>query len=256
MLSVKKKILFLNLEISNALIKEKQKNYMKKLIIALSALVVTSTGTTQAQSVILDPNPWSVGVGINFLENSGHREHQYFSMPDWNAVPYPSVITLSRNLGQGFSVEAAFSYNQELAGQVTDEYRNPTTEDYSMFDVIAKYNLHCFFKNYRFPVQPYILGGVGFNYVFPFLPHSEGGYRAQDGFIFKNFGGFGSVDAGIGFDIVLRNIFPNSTSGFCRRISFSFQTMGKWTDDANDFIENTFVIKYRIPQKVDKPQLL
>ena len=233
---------------------------MKKLIIAATALLVTTVANNvSAQNAILDQNPWSVGAGWDFIANNGYRDHQFLKIPTWSDVAYPCTIDVSRTLGWGFSIEASFSYAKEMAGQVVDKEINPVNETYYMYDLLFKYNLHAFFNNSKFVLQPYVLFGPGLNYVTPYLasegdPNDKGSIYPP--FIFRNLHCFASVDMGIGVDISLHNMFPTSKSGFCKRISIELQAMGRWTDDANDFIQYQATIQYRLPTRVDRPQLL
>lgn len=232
---------------------------MKKLILIAAVLLTGFVNNTQAQNAILDQNPWSIGAGWDFIANNGYRDHEFLKIPTWSDVGYPSTISISRTLGWGFTLEGSFAYAKELAGQVVDKGINPTTESYYMYDLIFKYNLHCFYNNSKFVIQPYVLWGPGLNYAFPFMasegnPHDAGSIYPP--FIFRNLHCFASVDMGLGFDISLRNMFPESKSGFCKRVSIELQAMGRWTDDDNDYIQYQAILVYRLPTKTDRPQLL
>jgi hypothetical protein len=232
---------------------------MKKLIIVTAVLLATTISNTQAQNAILDQNPWTVGLGWNFIANNGYRDHEFLKTSTWSGVPYPATITIGRTIGEGFSLYAAFAYAKESAGTIVDRNILPQTEDYSTFDLTLKYNLHCFFDNSKFVLQPYILWGGGLNYVFPFKPN-EGNPRDNGSiyppFLFRNIHMFASLNVGIGVDVSLHNIFPTSTSGFCKRISIGLQAMGRWTDNSNDFFQYDASILYKLPHKTNRPQLL
>lgn len=232
---------------------------MKKIFIATAVLLSGFAFHTQAQNAILDPNPWSIGVGWDFIANNGYRDHEFLKTSTWSDVPYPATINISRTLGWGFSAEASFAYSYEKAGQVVDRGINPSNESYYMYDILIKYNLRCFYNSSKFVIQPYILWGPGLNYVFPYMPqegnpHDLGSIYPP--FIFRNLHCFASVDMGLGFDISLHNMFPESTSGFCKRVSIELQAMGRWTDNASDYIQYQAILVYKLPHKTDRPQLL
>jgi len=232
---------------------------MKKLILAAAVLLTGFVNNAQAQNAILDQNPWSVGVGWDFTANNGYRDHRFLNISSWNTASYPCTINISRTLGWGFSLEASFAYANQKAGQVVDKGISTVAESYYMYDLIIKYNLRCFYNSSKYVIQPYVLWGPGLNYVFPFMPqegnpHDVGSIYPP--FIFRNLHMFASVDMGIGFDISLHNMFPESNSGFCRRVSIELQAMGRWTDNASDYIQYQAILVYKIPHRADRPQLL
>jgi hypothetical protein len=220
---------------------------MRNLTIATVALFIVMGGIAKAQTAATQngiPNggPWTIGIGMNVVVDDGYRIHKIFNVHgNWNAVPFPSRFSVGRALGSGLTLEAAYTYNQILAGKTVDQGLNPKTFDYNAFDGIMKYNLHCFFDNTKFPIKPYVLLGYGYTYVFPFTNNESDG-----SFIFRHLSGFATADVGFGFDVCFNNIAPKCN--FLQNFAIGFQTMGKFTDNSGDLIQHSITIFYTFSQ--------
>jgi len=154
--------------------------HLSKILIAL--LLLIGLGNVQAQD---ENNPWQVTIGINAVDTfptgetgQGELFDEFFNARDhYNVSSFISVLSVSRYVGDGFSVGIRGSFNQlERLGDID-------VDDFSHFaiDGAIKYNLNEFLKFGRF--DPFLElgggytwiddlgagtlnGGIGFNYWF------------------------------------------------------------------------------------------
>lgn len=125
------------------------KHLNKLFVAALMALSLNA----QAQD---EDNPWAIGFGVNAVTTrfgaSSHFDQKfdkYFKVSEWNVLPSVSYITVSRNIGNNFSVGLTGSVNKidELymddptvgQGVITRQY----VDDYTYYaaDAIVKYSI-------------------------------------------------------------------------------------------------------------------
>lgn len=114
----------------------------------------------------------------------------------WNAVPYPSRISVGRFTENGLGFEAIGTYNRYREGKLVDGAINPALREYFAIDGKISYDLNKLVGDTGW-FDPYIHTGAGFSSI-----GSEG--RA-------------TANAGFGF-----NTWFNDKWGL------NFNTMGKW----------------------------
>ena len=136
--------------------------HLSKLLVA--ALLFVGLGNMQAQD---QNNPWLVSFGMNAIDvyptnqpGLGKWFDEYFNANDhWNIIPTISQISVSRYVGDGFSVGVRGSLNQ------IDKFGDTEVDDLSHYaiDGTIKYNLNEFLKLGKF--DPYIEVGGGYTWV-------------------------------------------------------------------------------------------
>ena len=147
--------------------------HLSKFLVAL--LLFTGLSNIQAQD---QNNPWLLGFGINgvdvyptnagtsygntylgYTTYSGNWFDEYFNFSDhWNILPSVSVISISRYVGDGFSVGVRGSLNK------IEKFGDFRIEDQPYYSVegVIKYSLGEAFKTGRF--EPFIEAGGGYTW--------------------------------------------------------------------------------------------
>ncbi|NAS31158.1 OmpA family protein [Flavobacteriaceae bacterium R38] len=136
--------------------------HLSKILIAL--LLFVGLGNMQAQD---ENNPWVITIGANAVDTFPTNEpgqgawfSQFFNANDhWNIIPSISVISVSRYVGDGFSIGARGSFNE------IDQLGDIPVDDltYYSLDATIKYNLNQFLKLGRF--DPFIETGGGYTWI-------------------------------------------------------------------------------------------
>ncbi|MCL6275525.1 OmpA family protein [Muricauda sp. 2012CJ35-5] len=160
---------------------------------------------------------WIVTLGTNFVDDSGDEFGNLFDIQDgWNAVPYPSRLSIGHYFESGLGLEAIASYNRYKEGNIIDNV--PITEDvsYMGLDFRVSYDLNM------------ILGETGF-----FDPYVGIGVGYTD----ANNQGRGTYNAVVGF-----------RTWFSDRWGLDFNSTGKWTmntDNSSNHIQHGLGLAYR-----------
>ena len=185
--------------------KESQ-NYivMKTYAFAITFLCAISYNYSGAQELQLNAkdsvvtSSWVLGVGYNIVDDSATPVgDDLFSIKDtWNALPYPSSISIGRFFKNGLGIKAVGSYNKYDVGKKVDGAINTVERDYYAIDGMISYDLNK------------IIGETG--WFDPFLQVGAG---------YSDIGSVGRAtgNAGFGFN-----------TWFNDRWGLNFDTMGKW----------------------------
>ena len=141
---------------------------------------------------------WAVGLGMNIVDDSATPFGWDFIKirESWNAVPYPSRISVGRFTENGIGLEAIGTYNRYKEGKLVDGAINPALREYFAIDGKISYDLNKLVGDTGW-FDPYIHTGAGFSSI-----GSEGRVTAN---------------AGFGFNTWLNN-----------KWGLNFNTMGKW----------------------------
>ncbi len=123
------------------------------------AVVFFGLNSIQAQD---ENNPWQVGIGVNAIDvyptgDVSSFGNEFFNVNDhWNIIPSVSYISVSRYIGDGFSVGARGSLNR------IDKLGDVSVDDLSHYaiDGTIKYN---FLKNTK--LDPFLEVGGGYTWV-------------------------------------------------------------------------------------------
>ena len=136
---------------------------LSRLMFALLLIVGFSTANAQDEN-----NPWQATIGFNAIdlypvgddEPLGEIFDEYFNVNDhWNIIPVLSRFTVSRYLGDNFSLGVAGSVNK------IEKFGDASVDDltYIAGDAFLKYNLGALFGLKAF--DPYVAIGGGVTWV-------------------------------------------------------------------------------------------
>ncbi|MBO0591022.1 OmpA family protein [Cellulophaga sp. E16_2] len=131
--------------------------HLSKLLVV--ALLFVGFNSIQAQD---ENNPWQVGFGVNAIDvyptsDVSSFGNEYFNATDhWNILPSISYVSVSRFVGDGFSVGARGSLNR------IDKLGDESVDDLSHYaiDGTIKYNI---LKNTV--VDPFVEIGGGYTWI-------------------------------------------------------------------------------------------
>lgn len=133
---------------------------MKQLKLALVAVFALATvSSANAQD---DNHPWIVGLGVNIVDfnNGDDLVKDYFGRDDWDVSKFFSRISAGKYIGDGFTIDAAFSMSE-----ITDFGDGaPVEYNYFSLDVNARYDLNEAFGDTSW-FDPYVYAGLGYSYL-------------------------------------------------------------------------------------------
>ncbi|MEM9075498.1 MAG: OmpA family protein [Bacteroidota bacterium] len=189
------------------------------LLLIPAFLHAQDTEITKKDSIV--KSSWMVSLGINVVDDSGDEFGNLLDIQDgWNAVPFPSRISIGRYFQNGIGLEAIGTYNRYKEGKIIDNVVNPEDVDYFGIDFRVSYDLN------------QILGETGF-----FDPYVGIGTGYTD----ANNQGRGTYNAVIGF-----------RTWFSDRWGVDFNSTGKWamsTENATNHIQHAIGVVYQFDIK-------
>lgn len=170
---------------------------------------------TKKDSIV--QSAWIFGLGFNAVDDAGSEFEDVFNFEEnWNAVPFPSRVSVGRYFENGLGLELIGTYNQYKTGKVIDGVVNQEDIDYYAADFRVSYDLN------------QILGETGF-----FDPYVGIGAGYTD----ANNQGRGTYNATVGF-----------RTWFSDRFGLDFNSTGKWamsTENASNHIQHAAGAVYR-----------
>ena len=108
---------------------------------------------------------WMVGLGWNFVNDTGQRLNGITTVKDrWNAVAFPSRISIGRYFRSGIGLEAMATYNNYKEGNLIDGSINPENKLYFGFDTRFSYDLNKIVGQTGW-FDPYLGVGAGYTYA-------------------------------------------------------------------------------------------
>lgn len=196
------------------------KNIQSKLCIALTLLVSFVSAQESMELTAKDSivkSSWVAGLGINIVEDTATPFGDTFlSIKDtWNAVPYPSSISIARNFSNGLGLKAVGSYNKYKVGKLIDGAVNMAERDYYAIDGMLSYDLNKLFGETGW-FDPFLQAGAGYSSI----------------------GDIGRTTGNVGFGF---NTWFNDNWGL------NFNTMGKWgiEEGSTKQVQHTAAVVYR-----------
>lgn len=190
---------------------------------ALVAMVLCFTTPIFAQDMELTKRDtliesyWMVGLGTNFVDDSGDEFRNLFDIKEaWHMPPYPTRVSVGYYLKNGVGFEAIGALNKYRDGKVVDEIVLLEDIPYYSLDFRVSYDLN------------QILGHTGF-----FDPYIGIGTGYTD----ANHQGRGTYNAIIGF-----------RTWFSEHWGLDFSSSGKWTlntDNSTNHIQHALGVAYR-----------
>ena len=141
---------------------------------------------------------WVLGIGYNIVDDSATPfGDDFMNIKDtWNALPYPSSISIGRYFKNGLGIRAVGSYNKYKVGKRVDGEINTAERDYFAIDGMVTYDLNK------------IVGETA--WFDPFLQVGAG---------YSDIGSVGRATANAGFGF---------NTWFSDKWGLNFNTMGKW----------------------------
>ncbi|MBD1262792.1 OmpA family protein [Maribacter polysiphoniae] len=141
---------------------------------------------------------WVLGLGLNIVDDTATPFGERFLDIDetWNAVPYPSRISIGRFFKNGLGLEAIGTYNKYKVGKVIDGAINTASRDYYAIDGKISYDVNKLIGETGW-FDPYVHVGAGYTSI----------------------GNVGRMTANTGFGF---------NTWFSDRWGLNFNTMGKW----------------------------
>ena len=144
----------------------------KKQFILLLTLTVISSFTAFAQdnlelskkdSTVV--SSWILGIGMNIVSDSGDAFNNLFEVKEtWNAVPYPSRLSIGRYFKSGLGVEVIAAYNVYKEGKRVDRVNLTEEKKYYSFDTRLSYDLNKIIGQTGW-FDPYIGIGIGYSHA-------------------------------------------------------------------------------------------
>ncbi|MBD0778823.1 OmpA family protein [Maribacter sp. ANRC-HE7] len=122
---------------------------------------------------------WMFGVGYNIVDDSGDVFDKLFSVDEqWNAVAFPSRVSIGRYFKNGLGLEAIGTYNKYKEGKTIDNKVNTVETTYLGLDARLTYDLNKLIGETGW-FDPYV--GVGAGYT-DANDQTRGTYNAVVGF--------------------------------------------------------------------------
>ncbi len=197
--------------------------YKFAMVLATSLLFISSYAQkSELETPVLTPkdsivlSSWMFSLGWNFVNDSGTRFNKPFKVKDqFNAVIFPSRISLGRYFKSGLGIEAIATYNRYKEGNIIDGLVNPEDKDYFGLDGRLSYDLNKIFGQTGF-FDPYLGAGLGYSYA--------------------NDVGRATYNAVIGF-----------RTWFNDRWALDFNSSGKWStrDEASNHVQHAMGVIYQ-----------
>lgn len=132
---------------------------------------------TKKDSTIV--SSWIFGVGFNAIDDSGNSYGNLFDIKKaWNAVPFPSRLSIGKYFKNGLGIEGIIAYNKYKKGKIVDNFPLDSDKDYFSMDSRLSYDLNKIIGNTGW-FDPYLGIGVGYTHANDI---SRGTYNGVIGF--------------------------------------------------------------------------
>lgn len=106
---------------------------------------------------------WIVGLGFNAVDDSGDAFNDFTTIKgQWNAVAFPSRVSIGKYFKSGLGLEAIGTYNNYKKGNIIDGIVNPESISYYGLDTRISYDLNKLIGETAW-FDPFI--GVGLGYA-------------------------------------------------------------------------------------------
>ncbi len=106
---------------------------------------------------------WMFGLGYNIVDDSGDAFDELFAVnTQWNALAYPSRVSIGRYFKSGIGIEAIASYNKYKVGKFIDGATNLEEKKYIGLDSRLSFDLNKIIGETAW-FDPYV--GIGLGYT-------------------------------------------------------------------------------------------
>ncbi len=142
---------------------------MKRLKLAfLAILLIGCFGLYSQDTIVLTSkdslmeSSWMVGVGWNFIDDSGDAFRDFTTIRDqWNGIALPSRVNIGKYFENGLGIEAIASYNRYKRGNIIDGVILSEFKDYFSIDSRLSYDLNKLVGHTAW-FDPYVGVGIGY----------------------------------------------------------------------------------------------
>ena len=142
-----------------------------------STVIPQELQITEKDSLVV--SSWIFGLGWNAVDDAGDEFSAPFNFSDnWNAVPFPSRLSMGKYFKSGLGLELIGAYNRYKEGKTIDGTVITEDIDYLSADLRVSYDLNNILGETGF-FDPYIGVGVGYTDA---NDQGRGTYNAVAGF--------------------------------------------------------------------------
>ena len=139
---------------------------MKKIVV-IGFLLISSL--MSSQSIYLNSDvPWTIGVGVNIVDNDGFQFEKPFNSSSWN-FKNPLSLNIERKWRDFFSTNFAITINQLTKDNKQNNFDLNESSNLFAVDLTGRFifDQYIFEQNPRVdPFELYVLAGFGYTYVF------------------------------------------------------------------------------------------
>lgn len=139
---------------------------MKKAFATLALLFVLSPCFAQPYKTVKIQKPyrWMIGLQWSAIDDNGDKFGKLFDVNNsWNAMVFPSHLTVDRYFIYGWSMEFGATYSQYKAGKLINDSTNVSGTFFS-FDANAKYSFYQLYAPRLRWIDPYLTAGLGYTF--------------------------------------------------------------------------------------------
>ncbi|ULC58348.1 OmpA family protein [Flaviramulus sp. BrNp1-15] len=190
------------------------------LCITSHTVFTQNTALSKKDSTVV--SSWIAGIGFHAIDDSEDAFRKLFDIKDaWNAVPYPSRLSIGRYFKNGIGLEAILAYNKYKKGKEVGITILEENKNYFSIDSRLSYDLNKIIGETGW-FDPYV--GVGLGYT-----HANDGSR-------------GTYNGVIGF-----------RTWFSDRVGLDFNSSGKWrmNNNTTNHLQHAIGVVYRFKAEKD-----
>ena len=141
------------------------KKFTQSLVVLLCLVITTVKAQETPQLFSKDSvvqSSWMVGLGYNIVDDSGDVFNGLFDVnSQWNALAYPSRLSVGRYFKSGIGIAAIGTYNKYKVGKIIDGVVNAEESAYFGIDARLTYDLNKIIGETAW-FDPYVGVGAGY----------------------------------------------------------------------------------------------
>ncbi|MCH2223838.1 MAG: hypothetical protein MK066_03635 [Crocinitomicaceae bacterium] len=139
---------------------------MKKILFLTLFIVLCGVSYSQPYKTIktYKPYKWMLGINWSAIDDNGDKFGQLFdTKKSWNALAFPSTISLDRYFTYGWSMEGIATYSKYKEGNLINDSTHFSGTFFG-FDVNGKYSFYQLYAPALRWIDPFLSFGVGYTY--------------------------------------------------------------------------------------------
>lgn len=112
-----------------------------------------------------DSNDWSIGIGVNGVNDSGESFKEIFNVSDYWNFGTPIYVNAEYYINNKFSIGATVSFNKYKEGKVVDHdiILKDHEASYIAFDLAGKFSFRELLKSKA--IEPFVFIGAGYTNI-------------------------------------------------------------------------------------------